>query len=73
MIVKLLFDLAPDIFYRRRNSKIVIALVIFIVPLVVLARFIDASRYFHAIRIAIHFARITILSANRAISRDDIH
>ena len=40
------------------------------------ARFIDASIYrntFHAIRIAIHFARIAILSANRAISCDDIH
>ena len=28
---------------------------------------------FHAIRIAIHFARIAILSANRAISCEDIH
>ena len=28
---------------------------------------------FHAICIAIHFARISILSANRAMRRDDIH
>ena len=42
----------------------------------VLARFIDASMYrdtFHTIHIVIHFARIAILSANRAIGRDDIH
>ena len=66
-------------FVNRVNWTLVTISKNYMIKRLVSARFIDASMYrkfaipFHAIHIAIHFARIAILSANRTICRDDIH